>query len=167
MKQAPLLLGLLASACQTDAPPDPGAEARKIEAAFAETCGTGSVDIQAIHARTSALSYGPMTSESVVFYQLRPPHDGLVVSVQDNPAECDVAPANPVLPEAIVAKLAEHLAATGSMAVEPPAPSPSRTDCRSYRFGDAVRSACIIDFTPHGVAPALVLSKPVANTPAS
>jgi len=107
----------------------------------------------------------------MAFYSMREVGNGVFTSVRleenEGVLRCTVGSSDSDEPAEVVEHLAATIQKNGGIATEPFEVGSGYRECRTYRIGETLQSACTYDFLPHGISADLILIVSIDNAAAS
>lgn len=157
--------------CQADRPPErplaPSSTSvsEQIVTMFEKTCGISNPSAEGIDAaiRTQGVN-AFREGAGMAFYSMREVRNGVFTNARLEENEgllrCTVGSSDSDKPSEVVEHLAAAIQKSGGIATEPFEIGSGHSECRTYRMGETLQSACTYDFLPHGMSAELILIVP-------
>lgn len=107
----------------------------------------------------------------MAFYSMREVRNGVFTNARleenEGVLQCTVGSSDSDEPAKVVEHLAAAIRKNGGIATEPFEVGSGHNECRTYRIGETLQSACTYDFLPHGISAELILIVPTGNAAVS
>jgi hypothetical protein len=173
-----VLTVLALAGCQAERPPErppapsSASVSEQIVTMFEKTCGISNPSAESIDAAIRAQGVNASREGAgMAFYSMREVRNGVFTNARleenEGVLRCTVGSSDSDEPAKVVEHLATTIQENGGTATEPLDAGLGYGDCRTYRIGATLQSACTYDFSPHGMSADLILTVSTDNAAAS